>query len=222
MTGAVPEHALLLRDFANTVAVDDGTDALAEPASLTAWLRDRGLIPAPADGADETGRHDACDADDTDVEIAIALRTSLRAAMRAHHQRPASGTAAPANTAAHSIASARTETAATSTGGQPTTAAATGTAAPTSTAAVGTHGARQVRKARDPARTARHPARTGSQDTASGRQGAGSGAHSAAPGTQDTASGSQGAGSGTHGTGPGAHGAASGTTARVWARNRCG
>lgn len=78
-----PEHALLLRDFANTVDVSEGTDTLADPAALEAWLRDRGLIPASDGAAPDTcpeGNGGAFD-----LGTAIALRTSLRAAMHAHH-----------------------------------------------------------------------------------------------------------------------------------------
>ncbi len=113
MTGALPEHALLLRDFANSIDIDEGTDELSDPAALAAWLHDRGLIPAAAAGpgahdAGGPGAHDAAGpgahdagsqgaggAGEADLEVAIALRTSLRAAMRAHHQRPDGGTSAP-------------------------------------------------------------------------------------------------------------------------------
>lgn len=82
MTSAWPEHALLLRDFANTLDVDEGTDALADPAALATWLADRGLVP---DGNGGAARHAAHEAD---LDTAIALRTSLRLVMRAHHERP--------------------------------------------------------------------------------------------------------------------------------------
>ncbi len=129
MTGPLPEHALLLRDFANTVDVEEGTDELSEPAALAAWLRGHGLISCGADGArpdprdagwqgtrgtdtrdagwqgaDNAGREGACSADEADLEIAIALRASLRAAMRAHHQRPHSGTGVAAAKGATAMA----------------------------------------------------------------------------------------------------------------------
>jgi CGNR zinc finger protein len=113
--GAQAEHALLLRDFANTVDVDDGSDALADPAALTIWLRDHRLIPGRAAGVAAAGRHGCGDADSygesvgtrgsgeagedavqADLELAIALRGCLRAAMREHHQRaPAGGAPGP-------------------------------------------------------------------------------------------------------------------------------
>ena len=88
MTGAPPEHALLLRDFANTVDLDEGTDALSDPAALAAWLFDHGL--------DATGNHGDDGAGEADLEVAISLRTSVRAAMRAHHQRRDGGTSGAA------------------------------------------------------------------------------------------------------------------------------
>jgi predicted RNA-binding Zn ribbon-like protein len=118
--GGPAGHALLLRDFANTVDVEEGSDALADPAALTAWLRDHRLIPdraadvAGAGGADGHGSGPAAaggggtgaggggggtkgsgGADDgagqSDLDIAIALRDGLRAAMREHHNHPGDG-----------------------------------------------------------------------------------------------------------------------------------
>ncbi|HUK69707.1 MAG TPA: CGNR zinc finger domain-containing protein [Streptosporangiaceae bacterium] len=83
MTGAPPEHAALLRDFANTVDMDEGTDTLSDPAALATWLFDHGL--------DATGSHGDDGAGEADLEGAISLRTSVRAAMRAHHQRREGG-----------------------------------------------------------------------------------------------------------------------------------
>jgi predicted RNA-binding Zn ribbon-like protein len=103
-TGALAEYALLLRDFANTVDVDEGSDVLADSAGLTAWLRDHRLIAGRADGAAaageygsaQAGGHGRAEADEADLGIAIALRGCLREAMREHHQRPPGGmTAAP-------------------------------------------------------------------------------------------------------------------------------
>jgi predicted RNA-binding Zn ribbon-like protein len=79
---ALPRHALLLRDFVNTLDIDDGTDELRDPASLVTWLDGRGLIPAGT--GDSAGRR----AGDADLDAAVALRESLRAAMRAHHDMP--------------------------------------------------------------------------------------------------------------------------------------
>src|SRR6266567_6324886 len=79
---SLPEHALLLRDFANTLDMDAGTDELSDPGSLVTWLGQRGLIQTcPGDGAGQG-------ADDADLSAAISLRTSLRAAMGAHHDTP--------------------------------------------------------------------------------------------------------------------------------------
>jgi len=72
---AVPEHARLLADFANTLAIDgeERTELLDSPPALAGWLSDRGLLTGTArvSGAD--------------LELALALRTGLREAMTAHH-----------------------------------------------------------------------------------------------------------------------------------------
>ncbi|MEN3533661.1 CGNR zinc finger domain-containing protein [Microbispora sp. ZYX-F-249] len=57
-------HAVLIRDFANTIDVEDGTDAIATMEGLTTWARDRGL---------------AGDVDERTHTQAIALRAGLRA-----------------------------------------------------------------------------------------------------------------------------------------------
>ena len=66
----------LLCAFANTYDVDvdaPSPDTIADPASLTRWLRSHDLI-----GARER-------ANDDHVALAQALRTGLRTAMRRHH-----------------------------------------------------------------------------------------------------------------------------------------
>ena len=65
--------APLLTDFVNTLDVDSGTDGIAAPGALAAWLAGRGLVPA------------GTEADDADVRLAVALREGLREAMSAHH-----------------------------------------------------------------------------------------------------------------------------------------
>ncbi|NVI91620.1 CGNR zinc finger domain-containing protein [Actinomadura sp. BRA 177] len=67
------DPALLLVDFVNTLDVESGTDGIAAPAGLSAWLAERGLVPA------------AAAAGDADVRVAVALREGLREAMSAHH-----------------------------------------------------------------------------------------------------------------------------------------
>ncbi|MDP9444858.1 MAG: CGNR zinc finger domain-containing protein [Actinomycetota bacterium] len=73
MSAEPPPHAVLLRDFANTVDADAGTDALTSPADLSRWLHDHGLLPG---GTAATAR---------DLRLAHRLRAGLRAAMAAHH-----------------------------------------------------------------------------------------------------------------------------------------
>ncbi|PRB15265.1 hypothetical protein CQ042_09870 [Microbacterium sp. MYb62] len=73
-----PAYAELLCAFANTLDVDvdaDPPEAFPDAAALTRWLRGRELI----DG-DES-------ADDRDLDLAITLRSGLRAAMTLHHER---------------------------------------------------------------------------------------------------------------------------------------
>jgi predicted RNA-binding Zn ribbon-like protein len=68
-TGAVE----LVRTFANTWDLDEGTDAIATPAALRSWLVERDLLPANA-------RVTAAD-----VERADSLRVSLREALRVNN-----------------------------------------------------------------------------------------------------------------------------------------
>jgi predicted RNA-binding Zn ribbon-like protein len=62
----------LVRDFVNTLDVDTGQDELLSPAALAAWLREHGLATVRS-------------ATEDDLQAAVALRESLRAALRAHH-----------------------------------------------------------------------------------------------------------------------------------------
>jgi predicted RNA-binding Zn ribbon-like protein len=62
----------LVRDFVNTLDVDTGQDELLSPEALAAWLRERDLATVRA-------------ATEDDLRAAVALRESLRAALRAHH-----------------------------------------------------------------------------------------------------------------------------------------
>jgi predicted RNA-binding Zn ribbon-like protein len=63
----------LVREFANTLDTEDGTDELSSPAGLTRWLRAHDLLSA-ADAA--TG---------SDLALARELRAGLRAELRTHH-----------------------------------------------------------------------------------------------------------------------------------------
>ena len=68
---AVPPHAALLRDFANTYDVRPGTDVLASPDVLAGWLSEHGLV-APGSRPVAT---------DADLADARQLRGGLRAMM---------------------------------------------------------------------------------------------------------------------------------------------
>ncbi|RFS85654.1 zf-CGNR multi-domain protein [Actinomadura spongiicola] len=78
MVDAQDDPALLLRDFVNTLNVEDAADEFATPAALAGWLAGRRLVPA---GATAT---------DLDLATAVTLREGLREAWSAHHgPRPA-------------------------------------------------------------------------------------------------------------------------------------
>jgi len=73
----VPAHADLLRAFANTFDVDVDNpipDALGDPVALTDWLRAHDLLDRQAAGARES-----------DLALAVGLRSGLREAMIRHH-----------------------------------------------------------------------------------------------------------------------------------------
>jgi predicted RNA-binding Zn ribbon-like protein len=74
MPPVIPPHATVLRDFANTLDVDEGTDALSRPAQLADWLLERELLD----------RRTGTPADD-DLALACELRDAVRAAFRANH-----------------------------------------------------------------------------------------------------------------------------------------
>ncbi len=65
----------LVRSFANTVDVEDGTDELASADAFTAWLRPRKLV-APSEAAGED-----------DLALARDLRHAVRAELASHHER---------------------------------------------------------------------------------------------------------------------------------------
>lgn len=69
----------LVRSFANTLDVDDGTDELRSADAFTAWLRARDLLRS---GGGQI-------ADPGDLALARRLRAALRAEMAAHHDRSA-------------------------------------------------------------------------------------------------------------------------------------
>lgn len=66
------DHVELLRRFANTLDVDDGTDALETTEGLTGWLTDNGLLES---GATATR---------ADLQLARSMRNGLRVALMDH------------------------------------------------------------------------------------------------------------------------------------------
>jgi len=71
-----PGHVTLLREFANTVDVSDGTDVFSDVRGLTGWLRDQALL-GPRSSATEA-----------DLRLAVRLREGLRERMTANADRP--------------------------------------------------------------------------------------------------------------------------------------
>ena len=71
-----PEHVKLLRGFANTIDVSEGSDVFSDAKGLTGWLRDQGLL----------GPHTR--ATEAEVQLARRLRTSMRERMTANADGP--------------------------------------------------------------------------------------------------------------------------------------
>jgi predicted RNA-binding Zn ribbon-like protein len=66
-TAAEPADVALVRSFANTLDVDEGTDSLDSTAGLAAWLEGAGLGSGPVEA--------------DDLELATRLRNALRMAV---------------------------------------------------------------------------------------------------------------------------------------------
>jgi predicted RNA-binding Zn ribbon-like protein len=73
MSNPAPGELERVRAFVNTWDVDEGTDAIATPGELAAWLTEQGLLAAPAK------------AGAADHRRALGVREALRATLRAHH-----------------------------------------------------------------------------------------------------------------------------------------
>ncbi|GAA2118867.1 CGNR zinc finger domain-containing protein [Streptomyces synnematoformans] len=89
---APPRAAELVADFANTLDIHAGTDALRTPAELAAWFTARDLLPPDAPAPD-AALHTAC--------------TALRAGIREHLGTHVGDTPDPAVTAAADTALTR-------------------------------------------------------------------------------------------------------------------
>lgn len=77
-----PGTLATVQAFVNTFDLEGDEDHLADPAALTAWLRDRDLLD------------DATQADGADLERARGLREALRDLAAAHNKLPANVEAA--------------------------------------------------------------------------------------------------------------------------------
>ncbi len=69
----VSSHAELLKAFANTVDVEDGTDSLTTRNELTRWLHEHHLLDRRTPSSDD------------DLALVRLLRDGIREAMMAHH-----------------------------------------------------------------------------------------------------------------------------------------
>lgn len=85
----------LVREFVNTRDIEAGTDALADPADLTRWLGERGLLA----GGDAAGADD--------LDMAVALREAIRDLLEVNHDgvagAPARAAAAALTEVAHQL-----------------------------------------------------------------------------------------------------------------------
>lgn len=74
-----PTYVDLLTAFANTLSLDDGTDALSTRSDLTRWLHDQGLLPRRTPSTDD------------DLALARRLRTGIRDLLAAHQRGETAG-----------------------------------------------------------------------------------------------------------------------------------
>ena len=79
-----PGELAIVRGFVNTLDIDLGTDALAAPSALSAWLAEQGLLENGASAS--TG----------DLERGVALREALREMLLSHNDGRPLDPAAPA------------------------------------------------------------------------------------------------------------------------------
>ncbi|HWT94358.1 MAG TPA: CGNR zinc finger domain-containing protein [Solirubrobacteraceae bacterium] len=77
MSQEAPGRLELVREFVNSVDLEDGPEQLDSPGALSAWLRERSLLPCEGSRSG--------DATDADLKRAIDLREALRVLLLAHH-----------------------------------------------------------------------------------------------------------------------------------------
>jgi predicted RNA-binding Zn ribbon-like protein len=73
---AAPDELDHIRQFVNTLDLEDGADTLADPDSTAAWLAERGLLTAPEPLTDQ------------DVRQTRAMREAFRKLLLAHNGGP--------------------------------------------------------------------------------------------------------------------------------------
>jgi predicted RNA-binding Zn ribbon-like protein len=102
LVGQAPGDLARLQAFVNTLDLEQGTDELATPAALDAWVRQAGLTglldgplagplaaqraenPGPADEPEPTQPQLSGRAGPAELALAVALREALRAVLRSH------------------------------------------------------------------------------------------------------------------------------------------
>lgn len=80
--GQAPGQLALVQAFVNTADIEASTDELTSPTALAGWLAGAGLLSEPAQRASQD-----------DLALALGIRETLRAVLRAH---AGHGTAGPA------------------------------------------------------------------------------------------------------------------------------
>ena len=80
-----PGGLAMVREFVNTLEIDQGTDALADPSALAAWLEQHELLTVPAAAVGPA-----------DLERAVAVREALRELLLSNNDGQPAGPAAPA------------------------------------------------------------------------------------------------------------------------------
>jgi predicted RNA-binding Zn ribbon-like protein len=105
--GQAPGDLAVLQSFVNTLDIEQGTEELADPEALQAWLDRAGLNGSPAGSLAAGGQRAAA----ADLAEAIGLREALRGVLRSHvgagHAGPPSSAAGPAEGVAEDVAELR-------------------------------------------------------------------------------------------------------------------
>jgi predicted RNA-binding Zn ribbon-like protein len=88
-----PHPLSIVRAFANTIDVDDGTDELASPEALGRWFADSELYPGPKPPL----------LDDHDRQRVVSVRSAVRDLLAANHERAMNPDGEPSTGEAYEI-----------------------------------------------------------------------------------------------------------------------